>query len=446
MATTTRLHHGASVSMGPSPPPRIFRTPQVEMVMPSMPEGLSSLSKEILAKTETARTHYQSLGAMAMYEHAVSVLRAAVRGKLLLPSSNGADPFSLRLAELILYHSFEDQKYLPNQTLRPGFGKVFRVHNALKRLDGAGGERSDDYVRLLRDGSIDQTDLITALYARIADMMTVHDPATERAASLHMPGVFAMHESMASVRAAWAEPMLKVYCPIADWGAQTVAYRDMRDNAIRYLYPEEYTEASSHLKDWMPALLRTKEILKTLLDQMSSRLGLRVLVARHYSEVSQAFPDLDDTTVAVSIKPFKGIGGLLNKSLKRGIPIEMVHDWSGFTVITDTESLMYDVVNYLHGGGIRDAIREHGITDFCVLPAVDYALHPKPVTNYRSVHTDTVSRDTRMVPMEAIVRTTAMHVEADEGTAGHDIYKLSPLQNGERKSFLQRLGEITSSM
>ncbi len=35
-----------------------------------------------------------------------------------------------------------------------------------------------------------------------------------------------------------------------------------------------------------------------------------------------------------------------------------------------------------------------------------------------------------------------MHIKADEGTAGHDIYKLCPLQNGERLSFMQRLGEI----
>jgi hypothetical protein len=395
---------------------------------------------------ETAKNHYDKLGAPEIYAHACGVLQAAVRGKLLLPTSNGADPFSLRLAELILFHSFESDQFLPGSALKPGFGNLFQVHTALRRLDGMGGDRSEDYVRLLRDKSIDPTDLIVALYARIADMMTVHEPTTERAASVRMPGVFAMHDSMSDVRDAWADPMLSIYCPIADWGAQTFAYRLMRDNAIRYLYPREFAETSERMEDWMPALARTNDILQTLLESMSSRLGLRVLVANHYSEVSQAFPELDSRTVAVSVKPFKGIGGLLNKAMKRDIPIEKVHDWSGFTVIADTESLMYDVVSYLHGGGISSALQAYGITDFSTLPAVDYAQDPKPVTHYRSVHIDTVSRDPRMVPMEAIVRTTAMHIEADEGTAGHDIYKLSPLQNGHRRTFLERLGEITSSI
>jgi (p)ppGpp synthase/HD superfamily hydrolase len=394
---------------------------------------------------EDAKSHYERLGAQDVYAHACDVLRAAVRGKLLLPSSNGADPFSLRLAELILYHSFENDTYLPSPALTSGFGRVFPVHTALKRLDSMEGDRSEDYVRLLRDRSIDPADLIVALYARIADMMTVHEKTTRQAASIRMPGVFAMHESWDQVKTAWADPMLRVYCPIADWGAQTVAYRDMRDNAIRYLYPEEFGKTVAEMQKWMPALARTNDILQTTLALMSRRLNLRVLVANHYSEVSQAFPELDDRTVAVSLKPFKGIGGLLNKSIKKGVPIEKVHDWTGFTVITDTEERMYDVVTFLHDAGIRAAASEAGITDLCILPPVDYARNPKPVTHYRSVHIDTVSRDPRMVPLEAIVRTKRMHEEADEGTAGHDIYKLSPLRNGERKSFLQRLGEITSS-
>jgi (p)ppGpp synthase/HD superfamily hydrolase len=269
--------------------------------------------------------------------------------------------------------------------------------------------------------------------------------AASTAASMHMPGVFPVHESWDSVKSAWAEPMLNIYCPISDWGAQTLAYRAMRDNAIRYLYPREFAETSSLVESRIPALERTGAILGRLLELMSERLNMRILVAHHYSEVSQAFPELDSRTMAVSIRPFKGIGGLLNKSIKRGTPVGNVHDWSGFTAITDTESRMYDVVAFLRNEGIAAAAKELGISDLCTLEATDYARNPKPVTRYRSVHLDTVSRDPGMVPMEAIVRTAEMHREADEGTAGHDVYKLSPLRNGERKSLMQRLDEIVSN-
>ncbi|MFH0884110.1 MAG: hypothetical protein V1861_00185 [Candidatus Micrarchaeota archaeon] len=445
MANTKCLSRGVVGAQPSHSKIRILKSPQIEPIILSSAEGISSLSHEIRGKMEEAKGHYERLGAHDVYAHACDVLRAAVRGKLLLPSSNGADPFSLRLAELILYHSFENETYLPGPALTAGFGRVFSVHTALKKLDSMGGDRSEDYVRLLRNRSIDPADLIVALYARIADMMTVHERTTQQAATVRMPGVFAIHESWDDVKTAWADPMLRVYCPIADWGAQTVAYRDMRDNAIRYLYPEEFGKTTAYMKKWMPALERTNNILQALLRLMSEKLNLRVLVANHYSEVSQAFPELDDRTVAVSIKPFKGIGGLLHKSMKKGVPFEKVHDWSGFTVITDTEDRMYNIVTFLHEHGIRLAANEAGISDLCVLPPVDYAKNPKSVTHYRSVHIDTVSRDPRMVPMEAIVRTSEMHVEADEGTAGHDVYKLSPLRNGERMSFLQRLGEITSS-
>jgi len=445
MANTACLSRGVARAQ-PNPfPMRIARSPQVETIVPSTPAGLSSLSHEIRAKVETAKRHYESLGAQDVYAHACDVLRAAVRGKLLLPSTNGSDPFSLRLAELILYHSFENDSYLPGHALTPGFGSVFPVHTALKRLDSMSGDRSEAYVSLLRDRSIEPTDMVVALFARIADMMTVHEQTTQQAASVRMPGVFAVHESWDEVKTSWADPMLRIYCPIADWGAQTVAYRDMRDNAIRYLYPDEFVRTTIAMQERATALARTNGILRNVIELMSQKLDLRVLVASHYSEVSQAFPELNDRTVAVSIKPFKGIGGLLNKSLKNGVPFDKIHDWTGFTVITDSEALMYEVAAFLHTTGIRMAVNEAGITDLDMMPVVDYASNPKPITHYRSVHIDTLSPDPRMVPMEAIVRTSAMHVEADEGTAGHDIYKLSPLRNGERKSFIQRLGEITSS-
>jgi (p)ppGpp synthase/HD superfamily hydrolase len=84
------------------------------------------------------------------------------------------------------------------------------------------------------------------------------------------------------------------------------------------------------------------------------------------------------------------------------------------------------------------------VKDLLTLPPVDYVSHPKPITLYQSIHLDTVSWDPNMVPLEIIVRTADMHMKADAGTAGHDVYKLCPLHNGERARFMQRLAEIQS--
>jgi len=446
MAHTRILHTGSS-NVQPKPfPAHLLNGSRLETIVPAKPEGVDALSKEIQDMAGKAKAHYVALGAGEMYSHSVSVLLAALKGKLLMPSTNGADPFSKKLAELILYHPLESESHLPGASFSPGFESRFALNAKFKQLDSEKGERSAEYVKLLNDPSTDLTDLLIVLYTRIADMMTVHDPATiKAAASTNMPGVFPVHSNWNSVKDAWADPMLHIYCPIADWGGQTTAYREMRDNAIRYLYPKEFLGILAEVAKYMEALSNTTRILQDLLHRMSEKLNLKVLVAQDYNSVSKAFPKLDKDTVAVSIRPFKGVGGLLNKSIKRDIPVSKVHDWAGATVIADSQQRMYDVVAFLYEEGIAGAVREAGVKEFHTIAPKDYVVAPKPVTLYQSVHIDTVSVDPKMVPLELIVRTAEMHKKADEGTAGHDVYKFSPLRNGERSRFKQRLAEISAS-
>jgi hypothetical protein len=447
MATTRGLYRGNAATTQPRfRPLHILTSPHVEPLRGIRQDELSSLSPEIQFMVLRARAHYAALGAEDIYNHACQVLRAAVRGKLILPSTNGADPFSKQVAELILYHSLDSMSHLPNITFSPDFEKRFLLQRRFKELDGSPEERSDEYARLLNDKSMDLTDLLVVLYARIADMMTVHDPATVKAASTRMPGIFPVHESWEKVKTAWAWPMLHIYCPIADWGSLTTAYREMRDNAISYLYPSEVAQLSKEVEKRMPALQNTQRILYGVLNRMSAVLGVRVLVTTDSQAVSEGLSQLDDESVVVRIKPFKGEGGLINKALKRGVPVDTVHDWAGATIITAGDDLMYEAVTFLYNGGIKAAATAAGVKELLTLPPVDYVNDPKPITLYQSVHIDTVTRDRNMVPLELIFRTARMHMNADAGTAGHDVYKLCPLNNGERARFMQRLAEIESAV
>lgn len=403
-----------------------------------------TLSPAMGQKAQKAKEHYQSLGAENVYLHALQVLLAAGRGKLLDLSAREGDRLSMELADQILYHTISSESHLPGAELSESFVRRFHIHNQLRQLDSTDGERMHEYVRILNNPAHDVTDLLMALYTRIADMMTIHDPATATAASTRMPGVFPVHSSWEDVKVAWAEPMLRIYCPIADWGGQTVAYREMRDNAIRYLHPDEYKSVVEEVKGHMGALRNTARILHCVLNDMSQRLGLKVLVGHDYQSISEIFPRVGEDTVAVAIKPFKGVGGLLNKHLKTGMPVENIHDWAGATVITSSEEQMYRVVSFLYGSAIRSAAGECGVSDLLTLAPTDYAANPKRVTLYRSVHLDTVSSDPNMVPLEIIARTVNMHMWADEGGASHDGYKGCPLTNGEKKRFMQRLAEISS--
>ncbi|MBD3210841.1 hypothetical protein GF318_05660 [Candidatus Micrarchaeota archaeon] len=406
----------------------------------------NGFSPAIRSRVERAKQHYSELGAEDVCKHSLRVLRAAVQGKLLDPNADESDMLSMELADQILYHSLTSEGHLPNEGhFSSRFHDAFQLQRTLNDLDSAKGERSSSYVELLNDPSNDLTNLLIAFYTRIADSMTIHDRETLKASATKMPGIFPVHGSWAEVQQNMAAPMLNIYCPVADWGGQTRAYREMRDNAVYYLQPDRFRGVARHVRSRMEALEKANKFLMGLISRMATRLGLRVITAPDYRVVSRAFDSIGPGTVAVALKPFKGVGGLLRKSDKKSVPVDNVHDWSGLTVITADEKQMYDAVNFLHSEGVGRVASEMNLRSIRLCEVEDHAANPKPVTNYQSVHIDTETSAEEMVPVECIVRTLKMHKKADEGEASHDRYKESPLVNGERKRFEQRLAEITSS-
>ncbi|MBU0532654.1 hypothetical protein KKB44_04125 [Candidatus Micrarchaeota archaeon] len=418
----------------------------IETIM-GLKNGNGHLSQAIQKKVAEARAHYEKLGAEKVFQHSLCVLRAAVEGKLLDPSADERDMLSMELTDQILYHSLTSSSHLPTTgDFSARFLPTHELERRLAALDSTMGDRSAAYVELLNDPSINVTNLLIALYTRVADMMTIHDPETLMAATTRMPGIFPVHSDWSAVQTAWADPMLRVYCPIADWGGQTHAYRQMRDNAVFYRYPERFQEVAEKVQGKVGALETTNKFILATLQHMARSLDLQVLVAPNYQVVSKLFDLVGPGTVAVALKPFKGVGGLLHKSLKKGIPLGEVHDWAGLTVITADTPEMYGVVSFLHERGVLPIAQDMGVSGLRIENVEDYATNPKPVTEYQSVHLDTMTTNGVMVPAEFIVRTVSMHKKADEGEASHDGYKGCPLVNGERKRFMDRKLEITASI
>lgn len=445
MAHTTQLQAGQDAKKQPTPG-FLRLSPSGVAVDASISERLPQVEPSpcMRSKIAQAKAHFGSLGAERVFAHSIAVLRAAAEGKLLDPKADESDMLSMRLAEQILYHSFVSDSYLPaGATFSRRFFETFDIQRKLHDLDSIPGDRSAEYIKLLNDPSTDVTDLLVALYTRMADMMTVHDPETLAAAStVKMPGVFHVRQDWGLTTAAMADPMMKIYCPIADWGGQTYAYRSMRDNAMLYNHPRYFQEVSQDARKYSKALEQTNRFMMGVLQELAKELGVSLVVAKDYRAVSQALPEVTDNTMAVALKPFKGVGGLLYKMLQKGIPIEQVHDWTGLTVITSSVTRMYDAVSFIYNKGIRLVAGSRGVSDLPLCEPVDYAANPKQVTNYQSVHVDSVGTGQELLPAEFIIRTVDMHIAADEGAASHDRYKRSPLVNGERKRFMQRLSEI----
>ncbi len=427
---------------------------QIETIMGSGKNGNVVFSPFIKAKINEAKRHFGKLGAGDVADHSVAVLMAAAKGKFFNPMAGETDEFSSLLAEQILYHSLDSDGHLPNNVkFSSRFPDTSSLQRTLKALDSMGGERMAAYMELLNDGSVDQTNLLIALYTRMADMMTMHDPATVRVASnVKVPGVFPVHGDWRKVQQRWAKPMLYVYCKYADWGGHTHAYRELRKNAMYYLYPQHYQMVAEHMRHRTEALRTTGKFMLGAIHNMAKRLKKRVLVAPNDKAVSLLFQYLDSDTMAVALGDFKDEGGQLAKALKKAEnpndPAELMrrveenHDWARFTVITHDTDLMYDSFDCFVGGGASSAARELGVSGLRMDDLQDFVgPNKKPVTEYESLHADAVSDDPRVVNTEAKFRTKGMHEKADEGTAAHDRYKDQDggwrLENGERKRFKQ---------
>jgi len=404
------------------------------------------VSPMIERELSQAAEHYRKLGAETVFYHSKKVIAKAGEAKLVDLRADETDQFSLEMVRMLAYHPLVSESYLPPKApLSEKFLTRFELHRRLKALDSTPEGGLHGHVKLLNDTRYDSADLLAAFYARMADMLVVDDPATIHAATTKMPGIFPIHHDWQEVKAAWADPMLRIYCTIADWGGLTDAYRGMRDNAMFYLHPGEFAKVAELFNKTREAAIRTNNVVRGIIQKMSERLNLRVIIAHDSRTASKAFDEIGPGTILIIVRDDKGPGGALHKLHSRGVSPDSIHDRVAFKVITATTEQAYDVVSFLYGEGIRSVTAEVGSPHVHIEDLKDYIANPKPVTLYRGLHVDTVISDKNLVNFEAIVSTLDMHKWADEGGASHEGYKKSPLVNGERARFNAALKRIESA-
>ncbi len=204
-----------------------------------------------------------------------------------------------------------------------------------------------------------------------------------------------------------AKETLEVYVPIANrlglWRIKT----ELEDLCFMYLYPKEYEEVKNFVG-------RSRRELEDYLK--------RVFIPRLKEELKKA-----GIQAHVSYRP-KHLYGIWQKTLRKGIKLEDVHDILGVRVIVNTVQECYLVLGIVH-------------SVFKPVPGKfdDYISLPKP-NLYQSLHTAVIGPKGRMVEVQ--IRTWEMHERAEKGIAAHWAYKEGKsVKDGGVYSWLKSLVE-----
>ncbi|MEJ7553456.1 MAG: bifunctional (p)ppGpp synthetase/guanosine-3',5'-bis(diphosphate) 3'-pyrophosphohydrolase, partial [Aquificaceae bacterium] len=204
-----------------------------------------------------------------------------------------------------------------------------------------------------------------------------------------------------------ARETLEIYVPIANrlglWKIKT----ELEDLCFMYLYPKEYEEVKNFVG-------RSRRELEDYLK--------RVFIPRLKEELKKA-----GIQAHVSYRP-KHLYGIWQKTLRKGIKLEDVHDILGVRVIVNTVQECYLVLGIVH-------------SVFKPVPGKfdDYISLPKP-NLYQSLHTAVIGPKGRMVEVQ--IRTWEMHERAEKGIAAHWAYKEGKsLKDGGVYSWLKSLVE-----
>ncbi|MFN3599315.1 MAG: RelA/SpoT family protein [Aquificaceae bacterium] len=185
-----------------------------------------------------------------------------------------------------------------------------------------------------------------------------------------------------------AKETLEIYVPIANrlgfWKVKT----ELEDLCFMYLYPKEYEEVKNFVGKSKAEL---EEYLK------------RLFIPKLKEELKKS-----GLQAHVSYRP-KHLYGIWQKTIRKGIKLEDVHDILGVRVIVNTVQECYLVLGLIH-------------SVFKPVPGKfdDYISLPKP-NLYQSLHTAVIGPKGRMVEVQ--IRTWEMHERAEKGIAAHWAYK-----------------------
>lgn len=185
-----------------------------------------------------------------------------------------------------------------------------------------------------------------------------------------------------------AKETLEIYVPIANrlgvWKIKT----ELEDLCFMYLYPAEYERVKNFVG-------RSKKDLEEYLK--------RSFIPK-LKEALRTF----NIDAHIMYRP-KHLYGIWQKTVRKGIKLEDVHDVLGVRVILSTPQECYLVLGIIH-------------STFKPVPGKfdDYISLPKP-NLYQSLHTAVIGPKGRMVEVQ--IRTWEMHERAEKGIAAHWAYK-----------------------
>jgi len=204
-----------------------------------------------------------------------------------------------------------------------------------------------------------------------------------------------------------ASETLQIYAPLAHrLGIQWIKV-ELEDLCFKYLYPGEYTQLKS-------AVSKSKRERQRYINEVEKLIQ---------QEMEQAGVDCEVAGRA------KHLYSIRQKMKRTSRAFEEIHDAIGFRVVTSDIQKCYEALGVAHSA-------------WKPIPGrfKDYIALPKP-NMYRSLHTAVIGPHGERIEIQ--IRTTDMHLIAEQGIAAHWKYKEGRHGGGEEEKFawLRRMME-----
>ncbi|HIO41878.1 MAG TPA: bifunctional (p)ppGpp synthetase/guanosine-3',5'-bis(diphosphate) 3'-pyrophosphohydrolase, partial [Aquifex sp.] len=207
-----------------------------------------------------------------------------------------------------------------------------------------------------------------------------------------------------------ARETLLVYAPLAHLLGMWEIKSQLEDLSFKYLYPEEYE--------------RVKHFVGKARRELEEYLKKYV--------IPPLKEELERAGIPATIKyRSKHLYSIWEKTKRKGIDLEEVHDILGVRIITDTVPQCYTALGVVHqlwkpvAGKFKD-----------------YISMPKP-NLYQSLHTTVVGPKGRWVEFQ--IRTWDMHYIAEKGIAAHWAYKAGRKPKPQEEKIAKALRDLVES-
>ncbi|CAG4884869.1 bifunctional (p)ppGpp synthetase II and guanosine-3',5'-bis pyrophosphate 3'-pyrophosphohydrolase [Georgfuchsia toluolica] len=209
-----------------------------------------------------------------------------------------------------------------------------------------------------------------------------------------------------------ARETLDIYAPIANRLGLNTLYRELQELSFQHLYPLRYRVLAKAVKS---ARGNRREVVEKILQAVKKRLPEAGIEAEVMGREKHLY-------------------GIYRKMREKHLTFSQVLDIYGFRIIVKDVPTCYLTLGVLHGlyNPVPGKFK-------------DYIAIPK-ANGYQSLHTTLIGPFS--TPVEAQIRTAAMHHVAESGVASHWLYKddkaLSDLQK-KTSLWLQSLLELQSA-